>query len=169
LIKEHPSFRGTREGDCPVSLRESSGRAPDGVSLPSTIQLRISSSGRPSGNARPTNHEVLVTSSLNSTFDGARSSGGTRSPDRVRERRGTQRSPASLSDNSLAHADSSSSIENLHWQQYENSEISVGVRRFSNNSVQDVCLLQPQRPRHIHNAKETGENPRRTTPKVSLA
>jgi hypothetical protein len=56
--------------------------------------------------------------------DGAHNSGGTQSLDRVRERKGAQRSPAPIRDTTLPHADSSSSIESLRWQ-HEDQEISV--------------------------------------------
>jgi RhoGEF domain len=120
--RDRPLFGGIREGDRSLSSRESSGRAPTvGVAFPPSTRLRSSGSRRPSGSTQSTTREMLATSSLTSSFDGAHSSGGTQSLGRVRERKG-QRSPATI----LPHADSSSSIESLRWQhQHEDQDISV--------------------------------------------
>lgn len=128
-----PLFGSICEGDRPLSSRESSGRAPTvgvgvgvGVALPPSSRLRSSGSRRPSGSMHRTSREMLATSSLTSNFDGAHSSGVTQSLDRVRERKGTQRSPAPMRDTILPHTDSSSSIESLRWQhQHEDQDISV--------------------------------------------
>ncbi|KAI0248546.1 hypothetical protein BJV78DRAFT_1284727 [Lactifluus subvellereus] len=120
-------FRSKHEGDYPLSSRESSNRAPIvSPALPISTRHRSSGTEGCSEKARRTSHESPVASSPKVNFHGTHSSAGTRSLSRVRERNGTQRSPARASDTPLPHADSASSMSSPRWRN-EDQGISVNA------------------------------------------
>ena len=122
------SFKNTREGDRTLSSRESSSRVPTISVAPlnsTRFPNRASGSGRSSEKTLRTSREPSTTSSFKSISDGAHSSSGIRALNRANGRKGTQYSPR-VRDSPLPHADSSSSIESLRWQN-EDQSISLGA------------------------------------------
>ena len=120
-------FKSTREGDRHLPSRESSGRTPTvGVAPLNLTRLpnRASGSGRSSERTLRASREPSTTGSFKSVSDGAHSSSKIRALNRAHGRKGTQCSPR-VRDYPLPHADSSSSIESLRWQQHEDQSISV--------------------------------------------
>ena len=148
------SFKNTREGDRPLPSHESSSRAPTvGVAPlnPTRHPNRTSGSARSSEKTLRMSREPSTTSSFKSVSDGAHSSSGIRALNRAHGRKGTQYSPR-VRDNTLPHADSSSSIESLRWQ-HEDQSISVdaeaifeqlGTRRQSVANEDSSALPQRQ-------------------------
>ncbi|KAI0273251.1 hypothetical protein BGY98DRAFT_998319 [Russula aff. rugulosa BPL654] len=141
------SFKNTREAI-------SSSRAPT-VSVaplnPTRHPNRTSGSARSSEKTLRMSREPSTTSSFKSVSDGAHSSSGIRALNRAHGRKGTQYSPR-VRDNTLPHADSSSSIESLRWQ-HEDQSISVdaeaifeqlGTRRQSVANENSSALPQRQ-------------------------
>ncbi|KAI0300635.1 hypothetical protein B0F90DRAFT_1721919 [Multifurca ochricompacta] len=125
LTQGGSAFRSTRESDRPLSPRDSSSRA-HGANTTSPTSARRPGSGVDghSGKLRRASRESPAASSPRGSFQVTHSLRGTRSLTRVRERKGTQRSPARVPDIALTHAGSSSSIESLRWYNGE-QDISV--------------------------------------------
>lgn len=154
LTKDRSSFKNTWEGDRPLPSRESSSRAPTiGVAPLNSTRLptRASGSGRSSEKTLRISREPSTTSSFKSISDGVHSSSGIRALNQAHGRIGKQYSPR-VRDNPLPHADSSSSIESLRWQD-EDQSISVdaeaifeqlGTRRQSVANENSSTLSQRQ-------------------------
>lgn len=126
ITQDGSSFRNTREGDRPLSSRESPGRTPGNTVSPLSPRHRASFvTEGPSQRTHRASRDS-PTASPQTGLPGAHIPGGIQSLSRVRERKATKHPPARTQDVPLSHSDSTSSIESLRWHN-EDHDISVGA------------------------------------------
>ena len=125
IAQDGSSFRNIREGDRPLSSRDSPGRTA-GATASSAPRHRASFTTEGSSQRTHRASRDGSTASPKTCLPGAHIPGGTQSHSRVRERKATKQPPARTQDVPLLHSNSTSSIESLRWYN-EDHDISVGA------------------------------------------
>ncbi len=146
ITQDGSSFRSIREGDRPLSSRESPGRTPGSNVTPLT-SMRRASFGTEGSSQRThrASRDGPATSPPQAGLPGAHVAGGIQSFSRVRDRKVTHQPPARAQGIPLPHLDSTSSIESLRWHN-EDQDISVGAEAIfgqlstSNQSITNGSL-----------------------------
>ncbi|KAH9163097.1 hypothetical protein EDB89DRAFT_588664 [Lactarius sanguifluus] len=124
ITQDGPFFRSIREGDRPLSSRESPGRIPR-KNVPPLSSMRRDSFGTEGSSQRTNRASRDAATSLPQTgLPEAHVAGGIQSLSRVCERKVTRQPPTRVQRIPLPHSDSTSSIESLRWHN-EDQDISV--------------------------------------------
>lgn len=126
ITQDGSSFRNIREGDRPLSSRESPGRTA-GATV-SSLAPRHCASFTTEGSSQRSHRASRdgPTASPKTCPPGAHIPGGIQSHSQVRERKVTKQPPPRTQDVPLSHSNSTSSIESLRWNN-EDHDISVGA------------------------------------------
>lgn len=170
ITQDGSSFRNIRDGDRPLSSRESPGRT-----LGTTVSPRHRASFSKEGSSQRTHRTSRdgPAASPQTGLPGAHIPGGIQSLSRVRERKATKQPPAPTQDVPLSRSDSTSSIESLRWHN-EDHDISVGAEAIfgqlgtKNHSTTNGSLLVPSQRQERGQKATSNRSPIPSSPRETL-